>query len=143
MGSLRWRDTEGGSNKTPAGEPSKPKYHGHKHEGQEVANWKNSRGRPKTFCEPALVALGCQTMQSEVEEGISPNETGMDYRKTLAEPGYLSGAVNKLQEISMETMETRGSHNWEEDWLEDVAEQCSISEQSKWKNLPQKKCGSM
>lgn len=123
LGSLKWRDSEGGSVKTPAGEPSKPKYRDRKHEGQEVAR-ENSGGRPKTFREPAKVALVVQTTDlSDQVEGSSPNEEGMDDLESLMELGYPS-------EITGLSQETQGSQDWdddfdiaEEDWIDSVMEQ--------------------
>ena len=119
MGSLRWRDTEERSVNNPAGEPSKPKYRDREHEGQEDAR-ENSGGRPNgTYREPAIMALTCQLKEpAEGEEGISPNEKGMDDLKSLAEQGYLSEAVNELRSevLTPPDEETRErSHNWEDD----------------------------
>ena len=78
MGSLKWRDMEGKSDKNPAEELSKLKYRDCEHEGQETAR-NSSRGRLKIFREPAIMALTFQQKESvEGEEAVSPNEMGAD-----------------------------------------------------------------
>jgi hypothetical protein len=76
MGSLKWRDTVGVTVKTPVEEPKSLKYRARELEGQEDAE--NSRGKPNTFCEPAIMALTFPNEEDERVEGTSPNKEGRD-----------------------------------------------------------------
>jgi hypothetical protein len=61
LGSLKWRDTVEGTEKTPADEPTKLKYWGRKPEELETAAvCKDSGDRPRTCCKPTIMALSFQ-----------------------------------------------------------------------------------
>lgn len=78
LGSLRWRDTAGDTDKTPADEPKQLECCERKREGQEDAD-ENSGGRPKLFRDAAIMSLSCQEDKYlERVEGSSPNEEGGD-----------------------------------------------------------------
>ena len=108
MGSLKWRDTEGKSDNNPVEEPSKLKYCDRERKGQETAR-NSSRGRLKIFREPAIMALTFQQKESvEGKEGVSPNETGVDYREThkgrdLSEEEWIESLVD--QELNINSLE--------------------------------------
>ena len=109
LGSLRWRDTEGKSVNNPAEEPSKLKYRDREHEGQETAK-NSSRGRLKTFREPAIMALTFQQELVESEKGVSPNETGVDYREThkgqgLDEEEWIESLISQELDINVLNLE--------------------------------------
>jgi hypothetical protein len=83
LGSLRWRDTAGDTDKTPADEPKQLEYRERKREGQEVAD-ENSGGRPKIFRDTAIMSLSCQENEYLGRvEGSSPNEEGGDDLRKL------------------------------------------------------------
>jgi hypothetical protein len=87
MGSLKWRDTVGGTVKTPVEEPKSLEYRARKLEGQEDAE--NSGGRPNIFREPAIMALTFPNEEDERVEGTSPNEEGGDdLNESPVELGY-------------------------------------------------------
>jgi hypothetical protein len=87
MGSLKWRDTAGGTDKTPVEEPKSLKYRARELEGQEDAE--NSGGRPNIFREPAIMALTFPNEEDERVEGTSPNEEGGDdLNESPVELGY-------------------------------------------------------
>ena len=128
MGSLRWRDTEDRSDNNPAGEPSKPKFRDREREGQETANGNSSRGRLKIFREPAIMALTCRQELVEREEGVSPNEMGVDDHEThnsypltwetdlceLSEEVWIDSIID--QEVENNSLEDEASPE-EEAWI--------------------------
>ena len=98
MGSLKWRDTAGDTDKTPAAGPKECKYRGRELEGQEDAR-KNSRGRPMTCREPAIMALTVQNnCVTGCVEGTSPNEEGGDDLESPVEEGYPPTIGQTLEE---------------------------------------------
>jgi hypothetical protein len=98
LGSLKWRDTGGGTDKTLAAEPKECKSRACELEGQEDAR-KNSGGKPKICCEPAIVALAVQNnCATDCVEGSSPNEEGGDDLESPVEEGYPPTIGQTLEE---------------------------------------------
>ena len=84
-GSLKWRDTAGETEKTPARAPKQPKSLECNEKSWKIL--KNSGGRPKTFRESAIMTLRCRDAVKYIDEPVEgvtyQTEWGADDRIRL------------------------------------------------------------